>query len=182
MNIGTHQNAHTTDAKADATGGPSVYSSTPAKPFTTKVAMQLLPSTLKKQKEMNSAVKDGQGSTFEPQSTLNGHQQRNKSECDIVAVRKDTSLQEKENEYRWVLFSGNPKTIAIGTHLFMRICINSGLNIVKEESRIAAWKLAQKYLQDARDVPKKIRIRCSKVSFIQEPSLRQESVMKKENL
>ena len=51
--------------KVDTTGGPSEYSSTQAKPVTTTVAINF-----EEAKETNGVMKDGQGSTFEPQSTL----------------------------------------------------------------------------------------------------------------
>ena len=46
--------------------------------------------------------------TFSARSVLNKigcHQHRNNSECDVVALLKDTSAQEKDEDCRWVLLS-----------------------------------------------------------------------------
>ena len=48
---------------------------------------------------------------------------RNNSECDIVAFRKDASVQEKEHDLHWAVFCGDETIIAIRTPLLIRICI-----------------------------------------------------------
>ena len=59
-----------------------------------------------------SQQKDGQGSTFSVRSIFkrrsDGLQRRNKSACGIVAMRKDTSVQETETELQWALSSEDP--------------------------------------------------------------------------
>ena len=62
---------------------------------------------------------------------LEGHQQRSNSEYDIVAMRKDTAVLEREKEHHKELSSENTAMIAIRTPPITRICINCGLNIVK---------------------------------------------------
>ena len=51
-------------------------------------------------------------------------------------MRRDTFVQAKEKEQRWVLFSGDPKTISIRTPLLVRMCINSGLSSVKKNHEL----------------------------------------------
>ena len=76
---------------------------------------------LEETKELKDFFEDCQGDTVSVRSILkkmDGHQQRNTSECDVVAMRKDTSAQEKEKDHRFVFISGDPKPIAIQTFLW----------------------------------------------------------------
>ena len=49
-----------------------------------------------------------------------GHQQRNTSVCDVVAMQQDTSVQEKEKDLHCDLVSGDRRMIAIRTPLQQR--------------------------------------------------------------
>ena len=51
-------------------------------------------------------------------------------------MRKDTSVQEKEKDLHWVLFSGDESMIAIRTPRLVKMCINTGLNIVKKSHEL----------------------------------------------
>ena len=123
---------------------------------------------------LQDTVQKGEPASYAGLKQLVRHQQRNNSECDTVEMQKDTSGQEKERDLRLVVLSnGDPKTIAIRTPRHVRICIYSGLNIVKENRKLQHGSCTGIFTRSAGRT-KKIRIR------LQEPSLEQESVMKKE--
>ena len=53
-------------------------------------------------------------------------------------MRKDTSEQEKQKDLHWWSISGDERML---THLFVRICSNSGLNTVKNRHELQhAWR------------------------------------------
>ena len=80
--------------------------------------------------------KDCQGDAFSARSRRSdGHQQSNNSECDAVATRKDTSVQEKQKNLHWVNISVDERMIAIRTPLLMRICINKGPALTKNHQQ-----------------------------------------------
>ena len=110
--VGTHQNANTSSPKVAANG----------------VYMCVFQHTGKagENKSVNATVA----------KNTSDHQRRNNSECDIVAMRKDTSVQEKEKDLHRVLWSGDERMIAIFTPLLVRICINGGLGNVKKNQEL----------------------------------------------
>ena len=93
-------------------------------------------------------------------------------------MRKNTSVKEKEKDHRWVLFSGDPKTIAMRTLPLMRMCINSGLNIEKKNHEMQHGNCT-KVFTSSTGRTKKIRERSSNQKLLQELSPGHESVMRK---
>ena len=56
---------------------------------------------------------------------------KNNSEFDVVAMRTDSSVLEREEDHRKEIIQRGPEMIAIRTPQLTRICIHSGLDIVK---------------------------------------------------
>ena len=98
-----------------------------------------------------------------------------------VAMRRDTFVQGKEKEHRWVLFRGDPKTVSIRTPLLVRMCINSGLSSVKKNHELQHGSCTSFFFTRSAGRTKKIRMRFSNQRLQQEPSLGQQSVMKEDN-
>ena len=146
-----------TNPKMDANGWTSVYSSAQAKPMTTHLVMWLLPYSGKKQK----TAKDLHSQYDRFWRTSDGHQPRNNSECDIVAMRKDICVQEKEKHHRW------------------RTCINSGLKSVNKNHALQHGSCAKACTRYAGRTMKIMR-RSSRQRFLPELSLGQQSVTKKD--
>ena len=94
-------------------------------------------------------------STIDPEEDWIAPDKETTSECDIVVIGKGTSAQEQENDHRWGLLSGDPKTIAISTLLLMRICINSGLKMVKRNHELQHGRLTKVFTRSA-GRPKKV--------------------------
>ena len=140
---------------------------------------------LEEAEELNCGLKDGQGSTFSVRSMLKKIRwppTKQQFKRDIVAMRKDTSVQEKEKDRRWVLSSGDPKTITIRTPvLVVRICINNLLHIVKNNHELQDGSCTNVCKRSA-ERTKKTRTRSSKQRLPQELSPGQESSMKKKSL
>ena len=88
-------------------------------------------------------------------------------------MRKNTSVKEKEKDHRWALFSGDPKTIAMRTLPLMRMCINSGVNIVKKNHEMQHGNCT-KVFTSSTGRTKKIRVRSSNQKLLQELSPRHD--------
>ena len=111
--------------------------------------------------------------------TSDGHQE-GKNQSAILSECGKTLPSKIEKDHRWVLISGDPKTIAIRTPLPMRMCSNSGLDTVKKNHAFQHGHCTKVITRSAGRT-KKTRRRSSKQICIQELTLGEESVIKKEN-
>ena len=67
-------------------------------------------------KVLNGVLEDGQGDTFSARCILKQigwSPPKKQFWCDIVAMRQDTSAQEKDKDLHWLLFSGDERVVAI---------------------------------------------------------------------
>ena len=133
-------------------------------------------------KYLNCVLQDGQGSPFLERSIPKniGWPPRRKNQSAILSECGKTLPSKIEKDHRWVLISGDPKTIAIRTPLPMRMCSNSGLDTVKKNHAFQHGHCTKVITRSAGRT-KKTRRRSSKQICIQELTLGEESVIKKEN-
>ena len=132
---GNHQQTHITNPTAAAHGATSAYFCTVKAGDDTnqRIGNETIVIHLEQGSELNSVLRDSQGSTFSKRSffyskIMDGHQHRNISVCDTVEMRRETLPHNRFSlDFNQSVFQND----RIRRSRLAKICANSALTTVK---------------------------------------------------